>query len=62
MNFFIGGQGVFNGYLISANEEDIDRLQRLNNQVLVDIPNLHYQSTENHHNKFYRTGDLCRLK
>jgi len=57
---FIGGPAVFEGYK-GGDDGDNDRLKSLNNSALVNIPAFQYQSNKNSHNKFYRTGDLCRL-
>jgi acyl-coenzyme A synthetase/AMP-(fatty) acid ligase len=58
---FVGGEGVFRGYLTNGSNEDVARLNSLNARALVDIPSLQSPSNKNSHNKFYRTGDLCRL-
>ncbi len=57
---FIGGPAVFGGYR-GGGDDDNDRLKSLNNTTLVNIPAFQYQSNRNRHNKFYRTGDLCRF-
>ncbi len=57
----VGGEAVFGGYLTNGNNEDVARLNSLNDRILIDIPFLQSSSNKNDHNKFYRTGDLCRL-